>query len=311
MIALAVGLVLCGLAPDPLVDGKPATLRGHTEAIMAVAFAPDGGELASVARDKTLRVWSLADGGVRVHPLKDVPTALAYSPDGRTVAVGDMSYQVHLFDTASWTVRGTAVHSDQVAELAFSADGTRLAVGGQTGNGAVFDGVTGKPIKEGLRGRSAAFSGDGKRLLWGQASGSLTLLDTATWKDLSEVKGSDGVGPFVRASPDLLRVLTFNPTAVEVRLRTGKALKETATLSVKVQDGADKPKVAWVAADGACRRLLAAYHDGQVRLWDVDKAQVLSRWPVATRVSIAVSPSWTQFAAGDGVTIKVWPLTSP
>lgn len=310
MIAAALALVIAGLPPDPLIEGRPAILRGHTDGIMAVAYAPDGGELASVARDKTLRVWNLADGGVQVVPLKEIPTALAYSADGRTLAVGDYGFQIQLFDTTRWAVRATALHSDQVAELQFSPDGARIAVGGQNGNGSVFDAVTGKPLKEGLRGRSPAFSSDGKRLLWRQASGAITVMDAATWKVLFERPG-DGAGPFVRATADLGRLLTFNPTAIEARLLTGKALKEAAVLTVAVEAGAEKPRVFWAVADRTATRLLASYHDGQVRLWDVDKKQIVSRWPITTRSVLAAAPSWTQFAVGDGVTIKVWALTSP
>jgi WD40 repeat protein len=38
------------------------TLRGHTGAVAALAFSPDGSTLASVAADGSLRIWAVAQG---------------------------------------------------------------------------------------------------------------------------------------------------------------------------------------------------------------------------------------------------------
>ena len=36
--------------------------QGHTEYVMSVAYSPDGEQLASGSKDKTVRVWQLATG---------------------------------------------------------------------------------------------------------------------------------------------------------------------------------------------------------------------------------------------------------
>ena len=39
-----------------------ATLQGHVERILGVAFSPDGSRVVSSSTDETTRVWSVEDG---------------------------------------------------------------------------------------------------------------------------------------------------------------------------------------------------------------------------------------------------------
>jgi WD40 repeat protein len=49
-----------------------------------------------------------------------------FSPDGRTLAVGNRNYRTNLFETANWTLRHELPRS-RTHEIAFSPDGTLLA----------------------------------------------------------------------------------------------------------------------------------------------------------------------------------------
>jgi WD40 repeat protein len=71
---------------DPHTGQTHHTLTGHTDAVQALAVAPDGSWLASASHDRTVRIWSL--GGWRCavsfrtgHALRSAVT------DGRWVAV--------------------------------------------------------------------------------------------------------------------------------------------------------------------------------------------------------------------------------
>ncbi|MFC8519447.1 helix-turn-helix domain-containing protein [Streptomyces sp. NPDC057257] len=124
--------------------GGPATLRGLFG--QAVALRPDGrllvgsyDQYADVLSGKVTG-WALADG-------REV-TALAFSPDGTRLAVGDSTGHVTLWDGglrhATGVLTGTADtdpsgEPEAVGALAFSSDGATLAVGGANGTLRLWD----------------------------------------------------------------------------------------------------------------------------------------------------------------------------
>ena len=71
-----------------VATGEPiAVLRGHTDAVVDVAFSFDGRRLASGSSDHSVRIWSLDDGrSVRLDGHADQIDAVEVTPDGRFVA---------------------------------------------------------------------------------------------------------------------------------------------------------------------------------------------------------------------------------
>jgi WD40 repeat protein len=71
--------------------GKPILKKdGHTDAVVNMAFSPDGQLLTSSALDNTVRFWRVEDGALlrTLEVPTDLVHSLAFSPDLRLLAIG-------------------------------------------------------------------------------------------------------------------------------------------------------------------------------------------------------------------------------
>ena len=79
---------------------EPQVLSGHEGAVVGVAFAPGTERLCSVDAEGTLRLFALPDGHLleRHMGARDEQGPLAFSPDGRYVAVASRDGALRLFE---------------------------------------------------------------------------------------------------------------------------------------------------------------------------------------------------------------------
>lgn len=174
-----------------VVAGAPRLppLAEHTNAVLDVAFSPDGSLVASGSAGRgDIVLWDPATGqalATLVGPSSVAPV-LAFSPDGRTLASGHFDGTVILWDVAQRASRQRIqAHADWVLSLAFSPDGRLLASGSRDQTVRLWTVATGEPKGEPLRGHanwvtSLAFSPDGRVLASGGGDGIVRLWDAAT-----------------------------------------------------------------------------------------------------------------------------------
>jgi WD40 repeat protein len=109
--------------------------------------------------------------------------SVAFSPNGRTLAAGDNSGDVRLWDTASGQETHTLSEGSAVSGVAFDKDGRTVAVADDSGNVGLWDGSNGQEtdsFAEGGSVNSVAFSPDGRTLGVGEG-GETKLTDRSAW----------------------------------------------------------------------------------------------------------------------------------
>ena len=118
---------------------------GDADPIYTVLFSPDGTTIAAASvNTDSVQLWRLtdADGLVRAGPdlggMASYPIGLAFTPDSRTLAIGNSDKNVYLWDVASPAhprPLGAPLTgpSGQTWSLAISPDGKTLAAGANDG----------------------------------------------------------------------------------------------------------------------------------------------------------------------------------
>ncbi|MDZ4770014.1 MAG: hypothetical protein SGJ24_12875, partial [Chloroflexota bacterium] len=174
---------------DPLI-----TLSGHSGAVNAVAFSPDGSRLITGSEDSTARLWDSATGELlvtygpfedSVEPLVSV-NGVAFGADSVTddpvvhvaTDVGAI-YSLHRDTGATLVTFDTGATASTVSEIALSPDRMTLFSAGYDGIGSLWDARDGTLIRT-LRPTSpldslisAAFSPDGLSIASGMQDGSI------------------------------------------------------------------------------------------------------------------------------------------
>jgi WD40 repeat protein len=166
--------------------------EGEQDLAFDMAFSPDGKRLVSAGR--ALRFFDVATGKqLAVFGGGQRIASVAFSPDGKVLAVGRGGEPVALWDTTTLKeVRRLDVGRNGARAVAFAPDGKALAVAAH-GAVALWDAPAGKKLRD-LPGThyqvwSMRFSPDGQTLAVGNLDSVIHLYHTATGREFPTPAG--------------------------------------------------------------------------------------------------------------------------
>jgi WD40 repeat protein len=136
------------------------TLEGHSEPVSAIAFSPNGKQLASSSHDRTVRLWDTVTGATLqlFQGHSDTMHAVAFPPDGKQLASCSSDETMWVCDAATGaTVQIFEGHLSTIFAVAFSPDGKQLASGSDDRTVRYWDMATGTTLQI-LEGHSDAVS---------------------------------------------------------------------------------------------------------------------------------------------------------
>ena len=205
--------------------GKRKTTLKHTNLIhllftdreyeiSSVVFSPDGNTVVTVGEyythdEGTIYLWHVRTGKRKIiYEGDNYHSVVAFSPDGRTIASGDLGGKIRCWNPVTGELKATITtqHTSGVKSLVYSPDGRTIAISKRNNNMVrLWDIATGENAIT-LTGHTGevsaiAYSPDGRTIATGSYDRTVRLWDANTGKHKTTFTGWTPVSSLIY-SPD-------------------------------------------------------------------------------------------------------------
>jgi WD40 repeat protein len=279
-----------------------------------LALAPKGRSFAFASKDGHTRIWDELSGEFRqlADGHRHYVHAVAYSPDGLTLATGsgDQTIVVRRLDSGAKT-RILHDHDDRVSAVAFSPDGTTIVSGSwdrsvRMWKAATGDSVWSNNLTHNDRVMATVFSPDGSIVASASTDRTIRLWDARTGKPVQrEFCRHGGYVYGVVWSPDGSRLASCSGDKTIAVWNSHQPGPPITTMRQEV----DVTSVVWVPNSGDIISASALGEDHLVRRWNAFTGQLLATYAGNTSpvLSIAAFPDGQTIALGceDG-SVRLW-----
>jgi WD40 repeat protein len=308
-------------APDTAVA---LPLESDDEFLHAVAAGPDGRTVA-VADDRAIGLWDVADPRAprriaRVDKHGDLVTALAFSPDGRTLASAGFERA-----TLLWNVEDPARPLELARFTGHLADISLVAFdrGGRTLITAAGEGETRFTHLDDLPAVSRPGTAS---VVVAPARGLAAVVDDAGGVRLAALDDVAGPGHALPGLPRPAAVVAFTPDGAHLLVSSATARGGTLqvwrvadpTAPVLLHEVPDEAAAASIAVNRAGDLVATQSNDGRVRLWS--SADLFGPGPLTLPAAIpgrivtariAFDESGVLALADDNGTVLRWDVSDP
>jgi WD40 repeat protein len=287
-------------------DGTTLTRHFLSDLETLWCFSPDAKLLASANDD--LLVWDATDGQL-LHRIAQPcwVTALAFSPDGRTIVTGHDDGSLRFWDARGQALVGEiTAPASAISAIAYSPDGNTLVTAAEDRVVRTWDAATHKAIGSFVshtdRVPSLAWSADGSRFA------------SAGWDTSARVWNPGSPDPLMllNSHSDQVHVVAFAPhgkllatadSDYDIHLWSNP---DTAKIAHVLRGHAEEIRCLSFNRDGT--RLASAGTDRVIHVWDVETGKLIAGPNPTGKHGIATfSANRTTFLASTaGSSIRVW-----
>lgn len=297
--------------------GEQLHVLQHGDAVDAADFSPDSKLVVSTSLDDQIRVWDVDTGAL----LRSFPDKMAYrvafTPDGSKIVEGSQRGVILVRDAVTGEVVASPkqLHTDRIAQFAFSPDGRTMAVASWDHVVSLWDTSNFTLIRT-MRDHdsevsSVTYSHDGRRLVTAEADVYVHVRDAKTGERLYTIRMPEGARwPEVWFSPDDQVLYTSAHDGV---VRTYHATSGTLLAAI---DAPSNGKLMHSALRPDGRELVTSGNAGEVDVWAVgrDTGYRILPWPTGRDEMVypsVYSPDWSRIIAGGTAgTVAVWDAAS-